>query len=370
MKGDQCFRAAFMKAFLFAFLAIAHGSFVTANEDLGLSEEELSAYRKLAANVPAIQLTRSYAPDLTYQNWMAELPPHITKMPLTGIAIPGTHDSFTSTLDYHAEMAPSPDLSDTIVTVLNTLGSTAKKVVYNWGVTQSYSIGDQLLAGIRYLDFRVAKRDSKGGDFYLLHSLWGQSIRDAFSEVKNFLDSHKKEVVIIDINHFYNMDYSDHTRLTNEILGTFGSKMVAVRSWSSLNLDNLWNEGKQVVLIYHASVSTYRDTRLWQSYKITSPWPNKNSINDAITYIEARRYPHEPSEGPFWVTQGILTAGAKEIILGIFSSLRSKLGLPMCREMSNWILKQHTGKGGVNIVITDFAEEYGFIGKVIALNYK
>ena len=79
---------------------------------------------------------------------------------------------------------------------------------------------------------------------------------------------------------------------------------------------------------------------------------------------------HQPDQDGFRVTQGVLTAETPDIIWGVGSSLRVKLGLPMCEATSGWVQDKKIGEGGLNIVITDFVEENNFIANVIALNYK
>jgi len=325
--------------------------------------------RRIATLMPVLQFKRPFA-GVKYADWMAMMPEKIQNMPLSGIAIPGSHDSFTASLDYHGELGPSPDLSDTLVKVVNFFGSMAKKIIYNWGVTQGYSISDQLFAGIRYFDFRVAKRDSKHGEIYLLHSLFAQSAKEAFAEIQDFLNTHEKEVVIIDINHFYGMDAADHRRFISAILSTFGNKLATVRDFDQLTLANLWKGQERVILVYQAYYSNGRDNHLWHG--IASRWLNTNSVSKAIEKLDMyyKIDPMDPIDDGFWVTQGVLTPTANDIIWGVASSLRKKLALPMCRAISAWVKDKKIGKGGINIVITDFVEENNFIGNVIGLNLK
>jgi len=325
--------------------------------------------RRIAEKMPVLQFKRAFA-GVKYADWMAMMPEKIQNMPLSGIAIPGSHDSFTASLDYHGDLGPSPDLSDTLVKVVNFFGSMAKKIIYNWGVTQGLSISDQLFAGIRYFDFRVAKRDYYLYDnIFLLHSLFAQSANEAFAEIQDFLNTHEKEVVIIDINHFYGMDAADHRRFISSILSTFGKKLTTVRDFDQLTLANLWKGEERVILVYQAYYRDGRDNHLW--HDIVSPWPNTNSVSKAIEKLDMYyKIGHDPIDDGFWVTQGILTPTANDIIWGVASSLRKKLALPMCRAISDWVKDKTIGKGGINIVITDFVEENNFIGNVIGLNLK
>ena len=42
----------------------------------------------------------------------------------------------------------------------------------------------------------------------------------------------------------------------------------------------------------------------------------------------------------------------------------------MCEAITSWVKDKKIGKGVVNIVITDFVDEYDFIPIVIAINHK
>ena len=82
------------------------------------------------------------------------------------------------------------------------------------------------------------------------------------------------------------------------------------------------------------------------------------------------------------MTQVILSASVKDylpksmwdVFKGVFrfnwGSLKSKPGLPMCEAITSWVKDKKIGKGVVNIVITDFVDEYDFIPIVIAINHK
>ena len=86
----------------------------------------------------------------------------------------------------------------------------------------------------------------------------------------------------------------------------------------------------QVVLLYHDYLPE-RDSRLWGRNVITSPWLRTNSKSEAVQKLDKYyNLQHSPARG-FWVTQGVLTPSANDIIWGVASSLRTKLGVPMCQ---------------------------------------
>ncbi|KAF7264036.1 hypothetical protein GWI33_000737, partial [Rhynchophorus ferrugineus] len=85
------------------------------------------------------------------ENWMEFLPDAIKSVPINYLAIPGTHDSFTSDITKDSEV--SPDGED-ILKQLEWL-SIVKVVMANWSKTQAYDVTAQLQAGIRFFDLRV-----------------------------------------------------------------------------------------------------------------------------------------------------------------------------------------------------------------------
>ena len=42
--------------------------------------------------------------------------------------------------------------------------------------------------------------------------LSSKTAKEAFNEINGFLNNHPKEVVIVDVNHFYEVNADDHTK--------------------------------------------------------------------------------------------------------------------------------------------------------------
>ena len=140
-------------------------------------------------------------------SWMENLPNEKQLSPLKDLVIPGSHDSGTFSLDKNMEIGPDePNL-------IRKFGKLVKPVVYNWSVTQSMTIYEQLRSGIRYLDLRVAYRTAdKNSEIRVLHGLFGWTIDQVLDEVNRFVANYPKEIVILDFNHFYKMDQAAHKK--------------------------------------------------------------------------------------------------------------------------------------------------------------
>ena len=89
-------------------------------------------------------------------NWMSELSEDVkVNKNITQIAIPGSHDCGTYSLD--KSLPVGPDEADILQTLGNNpiLGPTlVKPIMYRWSTTQHSAIADQLMSGIRYFDIR------------------------------------------------------------------------------------------------------------------------------------------------------------------------------------------------------------------------
>lgn len=90
--------------------------------------------------------------------------------------------------------------------------------IFKWSVTQETNLTTQLQSGIRYFDFRVAlKHDTCNGFwsnssadiypcFYIVHGQYANRVDYELEVIKNFLIDHPKEVVIIDFQHFHDIN--------------------------------------------------------------------------------------------------------------------------------------------------------------------
>ena len=109
------------------------------------------------------------------------------------------------------------------------------RVAKNWALTQRLTIGEQLRCGVRYLDLRVCASRIREREFerelnddgeacnaadftfVLCHSLASVPVETALDEVREFLESEQREVVLLDFNHLYAMNDRAHAELLSLI---------------------------------------------------------------------------------------------------------------------------------------------------------
>ena len=64
--------------------------------------------------------------------------------------------------------------------------------------------------------------------------------------VSSFLSEHQREVVLLDFNHFFNMEEEHHAMLISLLSSHFGDLLLPVSKVQEVTLSDMWNQGKQV----------------------------------------------------------------------------------------------------------------------------
>ncbi|XP_043928379.1 PI-PLC X domain-containing protein 2-like [Protopterus annectens] len=298
-------------------------------------------------------------------DWMGSLPASLTKMPLSFLAVPGSHDSFSYWIDVNAPVGPDqPQAVKQFTGVFRSLG---RKMMKKWSATQSLTFNEQLEAGIRYFDLRVSSMEGDpGNDIYFLHGLYGMKVQEGMAAINSFLNEHTREVVFLDFNHHYAMADECHIRLIKMLQEIFGPKLCSTMPVESITLQYLWSSKYQVLIFYHHPLA-HSYSFLWPGATIPAPWANTADVTKLVQFLEATRG-ERPRNGTFHVTQAILTPRFKNVVRGLVGGLKGSLverSLPVIME---WVKSQKPGASGVNIITSDFIELDDFATSVINLN--
>jgi hypothetical protein len=244
-------------------------------------------------------------------------------------------------------------------------GDTGKSVLKEWSVTQSLTFRQQLEHGVRYFDLRVATRKDKSGTHFL-HSLYGMSVETGLNEIKSFMEQHPREIILLDFNHFYEMDAHNHEILIDLITEKFRAKLCPHLDMDSVTLEMMWESGLQVIVLYQNQV--VKDNMMfWPSVSIIAPWANTTGAHDLITFLE-QSYKANRSPSQFHVVQGILTPGAGTIMAHLNSSLHNVFADKVAPRVVMWLKDKCAGLQGINICFIDFVEKADFIPTVLSLN--
>lgn len=263
--------------------------------------------------------------DFPFQNWMKDMAATLDDVPITKAIIPGTHDSGTYSIADDAEISPDLPIEDQVLKklVLDN-ANLAPKVSYymaRFARAQANDIRHQLYSGIRYFDLRPGVMNGRN-DLLVVHSLYGGSIKDMIDEVDAFLNTHEKEVVILDFSHFTGLAPAHHDDLVAYIKTKFGTKLAERPKYASAEnpgadeytFGRLWENKWQVICLYNddrADRDTGTQSKLWRhgTPQDTKWWPNKPTTDQVKAKLDVLLQQDRPKleSGSFFVLQTILT---------------------------------------------------------------
>ena len=315
--------------------------------------------------------------EMDGSDWMRDLPIDIrANRPLCQLVIPGTHDSFTYHLNKNLPVGPDTDKG---ARRLGNVFPCVKSIIYNWSKCQNMDVEEQLNRGVRYLDIRLGilpqkycKESLLEGEenldkFRFIHALYGDSIKTPFEKLRNFLDGHPSEVVILDIQHTYSFSQEDHEFLALKILKYFGPKLCPkTEAMHNLTLDYMKHKGYQIIVIYpKMSKSPIPGNQfLWPRESCRSPWANTTKLSILEPFLK-NGLEHRDNKNAFFVSQVILTPTTNTVVSHLSSSLERSLAKTCDKFAFEWISNHPSN---LNIVIVDFVEKDNIIKAIIQNN--
>ncbi|XP_001365450.1 PI-PLC X domain-containing protein 1 [Monodelphis domestica] len=301
----------------------------------------------------------------TNAQWMSELPPELWDVPLHHLSIPGSHDAMTYCLN---KKSPISQNQSKLLQMLNkVIPCITRPIILKWSTTQAMNITEQLDAGIRYFDLRIAHMiDGSEKNLHFVHLIYTTAlVEDTLTDISEWLQNHPKEVVILACRNFEGMTDELHQYLVTCIKNIFG-KMLCPRG-EMLTMNQLWRHGYRVIVSYEDEISVQRHEELWPG--ISYWWGNKVKANDLICYLESMKESGRPDE--LFVAGINLTENFQYILAHPSESLKKMtfLNLPC---LYAWVRKQCPGPGTkcTNIIAGDFIGADSFVSDVIALNQK
>jgi hypothetical protein len=300
--------------------------------------------------------------------WMTNLPQKLRTTPIIYLSIPGSHDSMTYDISEKSRVAPD---AEPVIQKLKFLGPFLTAIMVKWSKTQLVTPTEQLCNGIRYFDLRIATK-KHDAQFYFVHGLYSSEVSKVLEEVKVFLDTHPKEVVILDCQHFYAFQQCDHERLMYLLRSTFGHKLLPyMPHMEHISLQYMTTECHyQVVAIYRSDAARFGQPLLWPSACFPTPWANTDSVSKLIAFLVDKLQNRNNLVG--FISQCVLTPTPWFIFKHLLSCLKNQCLVPLEKEKYKWLKNQRPGPDGVNIVISDFVDydDGTFSKAVIGLNRK
>ena len=294
---------------------------------------------------------------------MSDLPDDLKRQSLSKLAIPGTHNSFTFSLNKSGPVGTDEEelvqkLAKSCIT-----GPLTKAIIYRWARCQTSRVQEQLEQGVRYFDIRVGMVQD---ELYILHGLYGLEVGDVLREVASFLAKNPGEVVFLDFQHFYDLKLEHHDRLGATIESVFEAKLCPCRGQVP-SLEEMTKSSQQVVVIYPVSNELEKHKFLWRRAFCPNPWANTMSTLYLGKFLDSVLQNRDRDR--LLVSQAILTPQISTVIRHPFSSLKATVNPCTKFVKLTWLPKLKREIQCPNIVMTDFAEN-STCRQIVAINYK
>ena len=198
--------------------------------------------------------------------------------------------------------------------------------------------------------------------------MYSNPLTDCLKAVNTYLDAHPKEVVLLDMNHFYGLSDAHHKYCIDQVMSIFGDKLCPYLDLESVTLNTLW-ENKLQVIVFYQDPAAKDNFMLWPGEKIPSPWPNVADVDQLMKILE-NNYTRGRPKDTFYVTQGILTPDTSLILKNLLSTLEKCCSDKAAPQFVKWLSSKKAGPKGINVCIMDFVHLEDYIDTVIGLNTK
>ena len=283
----------------------------------------------------------------------------------------GSHNS--GTYEVYKEWGVSPDADQSVKNLSNIplIGTMALDIIHRWSRCQSLTVLQQLRAGVRYLDLRVAHLAATD-ELRLVHGLYGPTVATCVEQVRAFLDEHGAEVVLLDFNHFYDMELEHHLQAITYLIHVFDGLLCPRSALGALTLGSLRRSGKRVVVFYHHS-SVMDFPELWPPKPaLHSAWAETMDVGKCLAFQEeAARDRH--AQERFHVCQAVLTPDTTSVVQKFASSVEKECARKINEALPAWL---DSGgpvlKGCASpslVLVVDFVEEGGgVVPGIVRLN--
>jgi hypothetical protein len=322
------------------------------------------------------------APFYSPASWMNDISSSIGSKTLTQIALPGSHDS--GAYDFTAEVLDQyqTQLLEAVVGVVKKMreewwlwpvGWLSDKVVVkaikDWSKAQNLDIGDQLNAGVRWLDLRTMIYE---GQPYLFHGFVAHSASEALDQVKSFLNAQPKEIVILSFSHMPNsMTTEQHVALANLIQTKLGSSAICP-DLQFRTIGEMQQQGTRAVVFYTAPFTGRPDWLLTESDFLYPISCEAETVGDLISKANAGIAGYT---GPLPVKVGFtITPGTSDIMSSISNQFDPFSGTHDLHwftggvrdSIDSWMTSHAGTKFGV--VSTDFINETNLVADCVNRN--
>ena len=267
-----------------------------------------------------------YSPSTTplAPQWMKYYSDVLGKLTLTEMTLPGTHDSGT----YEPVFG---------------LGKP-------WIQTQDLSLLDQLNRGICVLDLRIGQNSP--GDYIISHDKWRTkySLSQALQEIKSFISTTEKEIVILDFHRFNQIgDQSfDYDQLKSQVKSSLKGYCLPMRQGQGKTLSKIWKTSGQRRIVVAWYSDTIDTSYMWPG--VNQHWYSNANSKDKLKSDLEKDFTNPPSKTEMWSTCVFMTSS--------WDRTPSSNAANLSPVIDNWFYGCSKWTLKANIICTDFFNLY------------
>lgn len=216
-----------------------------------------------------------------YSDWMVQHVPEDKRV--IDIAMLGAHDALASSISFTSDVdkASASSIQQGVV------GSLIKGFSVRQSKTQVSNLTELLQKGVRYLDVRLSFHPNEQ-EWYSTHNYFSRPFNQDLAELGDFIADHPGEVIILDLQHIYGIDYANAQAELYQILELF--RQVSLQDFlvettvplTDLTYGEITQDKTQAAILLLSKIET-DDPRVF-SYgeSIRSAWPN--SDDEAVVF--------------------------------------------------------------------------------------
>jgi hypothetical protein len=213
------------------------GSFVT-SEELDPSKTYWMAYCRRDSRWGADKILCKQR-FMWHPHWMADLGERIEEKKLRELVLPASHDAGTYGITPSSPFSPDFPEKDR--------WNIGKPEISHWVRTQEMNVEQQLNAGYRCLDLRVAKFD---GDFWIFHGMYSVKLTEVLGAVRTFSMSNPREVVLLVLS-LLKMTSEDPPALLKLLKESLGRALAQNSLGRDAAVQDFWTSRTPIVIIYN-----------------------------------------------------------------------------------------------------------------------
>lgn len=296
-------------------------------------------------------------------DWMARDEAWIQDLPLTRVAMPGSHDAGTWAIDASSSWCPARKEWWT------PLAKLCKCVTARFSRTQNFPLKEQAMRGVRYFDLRAcAVGAGSKRSFRFTHGLLGSDAVAGIRELCEFAAEHPREVLVLDVRFTRGFTPEDHETFQRYIAAAAGSRLAPAQLFQPENsLYTFWSANKNIVVIYAGTPRP--EHGFWARDTISTKWPHTTNALVALQKLDQSMHYRDPGKNQLHCLQACLTPSNSYVLqhAAICHSSTQTLAAELNARLVSH-MEQAGWRGRLNCIMVDVIEFPGLVDAIIAMN--